>query len=309
MIDDNSQAQIDIVYDGPALVEGSMNVRDLAPAMMAIGGFFEAANRITNQERASVTVNVVATSVGSFHVAFQVVQDLQNTGVLGSNIDDYLTTANALKALLLGGGGIFGGIFWLTKILRGRKPQIERINAGLYKLTIDRETYEVPIELLNLYQEAVIRRNIENMVKPVKEPGIDRFMIREGDQTIHEVTKNDVEAFDTPEFQDLILDEVRRQAFSIVSLAFKENNKWRLTDGQNTFSVSMKDESFQHRVDNNSIAFAKGDVLVCDLRTIQWQVESGVKSDYEVVRVVTHRPARQLGFWDIDNSDRSPDQP
>ena len=33
-----------------------------------------------------------------------------------------------------------------------------------------------------------------------------------------------------PEYQDLLLDEERRPAFSIVSLAFKENNKWRLTD-------------------------------------------------------------------------------
>ena len=135
------------------------------------------------------------------------------------------------------------------------------------------------------------------MVKPVKEPGIDRFMLREAGRTIQEVTKSDVEAFDVPEYQDLLLDEERRHAFSIVSLAFKENNKWRLTDGQNTFSVWMKDDAFQRRVDNNDIAFAKGDVLVCDLRTIQWQVEDGVKSEYEVIKVVTHRPARQLSFF------------
>ena len=87
---------------------------------------------------------------------------------------------------------------------------------------------------------------------------------------------------------------------TLPSLAFRENNKWRLTDGHNIFSVSMKDEAFQLRVDNNHVAFAKGDVLVCDLRTIQWQVEDGVKSEYEVVRVVSHRPARQLSFLDDD---------
>ena len=59
------------------------------------------------------------------------------------------------------------------------------------------------------------------------------------------------------EHQDLILDEVRQYAFSIVSLAFKEDNKWRLNDGQNTFSVLMKDAAFQHRVNNNDIVFAK----------------------------------------------------
>ena len=100
------------------------------------------------------------------------------------------------------------------------------------------------------------------------------------------------------EHQDLVLDEVRKYAFSIVSPAFKEDNKWRLNDGQNTFSVLMKDAAFQHRVNNTDIAFAQGDVLVCDLRTIQWQVEDGVKSEYEVVRVVAHRPARQLYLFE-----------
>ena len=303
MTNDNSQAHLDMVFDGPALADGSMNVRDLAPAMMAVGSFFEAANRITNGERTSVSVNVRATSAGSFQVFFEVVQNLEAVDVLRADIGDFLTTANALKALLIGGGGLASGIFALIKWLRGRKPQLTKINESLYTFSVDGETYEVPMELLRLYQDAAVRRNIQDMVRPVKEPGIDRFMLRDAGQTIQEVTKSEVEAFDVPEYQDLLLDEERRHAFSIVSLAFKENNKWRLTDGQNTFSVSMRDDAFQRRVDNNDIAFAKGDVLVCDLRTIQWQVEDGVKSEYEVIKVVTHRPARQLSFFDENLQD------
>ena len=303
MTNDNSQARLDMVFDGPALADGSMNVRDLAPAMMAVGSFFEAANRITNGERTSVSVNVRATSAGSFQVFFEVVQNLEAVDVLRADIGDFLTTANALKALLVGGGGLASGIFALIKWLRGRKPQLTKINESLYTFSVDGETYEVPMELLRLYQDAAVRRNIQDMVRPVKEPGIDRFMLRDAGQTIQEVTKSEVEAFDVPEYQDLLLDEERRHAFSIVSLAFKENNKWRLTDGQNTFSVSMRDDAFQRRVDNNDIAFAKGDVLVCDLRTIQWQVEDGVKSEYEVIKVVTHRPARQLSFFDENLQD------
>ena len=298
MTNHNSQAHLDVVYDGSALADGSMNVRDLAPAMMAIGGFFEVANRITNGENASVSVNVRATSAGSFHIFFEVVQSLDVVDVLGADIGDFLTTANALKALLLGGGGLATGIFALIKWLRGRRPQITKVNDSLYRLTVDGQTYEVPIELLRVYQDVAVRRNLQDMVKPVKEPGIDRFMLREAGQTVQEVTKDDVDAFDVPEYQELLLDDVRQQAFSIISLAFRENNKWRLTDGQNTFSVSMKDDVFQRRVDNNDVAFAKGDVLVCDLRTIQWQVEDGVKSEYEVVKVVRHRSARQLSFFD-----------
>ena len=293
-----------MVYDGPALADGSMNVRDLAPAMLAVGSFFETANRVANSDRASVSVNVRATSAGSFHVVFEVVQSLEIVeDVLRADIGDFFISASALKDLLVGASATFavgGGIIGLIKWLRGRKPQVTKVNDELYTLTIDGETYEVPLELLRLYQDVVIRRNIQDMVKPVKEPGIDRFMLRESGQTLQEVTKQDVDSFDLPEYQDLILDDVRRHAFSIVSLAFKENNKWRLTDGQNTFSVLMKDEDFQRRVDNNDIAFAKGDVLVCDLRTRQWQVEEGVKSEYEVIQVVAHRPARQLSFLNGD---------
>ena len=81
-------------------------------------------------------------------------------------------------------------------------------------------------------------------MRPVKESGIERVGFRDGNQTIAEVTKDDVTSFDAPDVQELVVDEVRRQAFSIISLAFKEDNKWRLTDGDNTFSVSMRDSTF-----------------------------------------------------------------
>ena len=37
--------------------------------------------------------------------------------------------------------------------------------------------------------------------------------------------------------------------------------KWRLTDGQVVYSVTIKDPVFLKRVNNNELAFAKGDVL------------------------------------------------
>jgi hypothetical protein len=164
-------------------------------------------------------------------------------------------------------------------------------------LTIEGDSYQVPLELLKLYQDTVTRRAIAEVVSPVKEEGIDRFTIRDNNRAVLDVTKDDLYAYEAPESQELLLDETRRHAFSIVSLAFKEDNKWRLTDGQNTFNVSMKDDAFQRRVSNNQIAFAKNDVLVCDLRTIQWQVNNGVKTEYKVVKVVNYLPARQLTLF------------
>ena len=120
LTDRQSQAQFDIVYEGPAVAEGSMNVRDLAPAMLGVGAFFEASNRILNGDRALVNVNVRATSAGSFEILFEVLQNLE--GQLG----DLLANTVNLKQLLVGGGGVGGGIIALIKWLRGRKPRLTK---------------------------------------------------------------------------------------------------------------------------------------------------------------------------------------
>lgn len=294
------QAQLDLLYDGPAVVDGRMNVRDLAPAMLAVGSLFEAANSRLNGPRASVNVNVRATAAGSFHVVYEVVQSSGDQSLI-----DTIKTAIELKDLIVGLSGA-GGLFGLLKWTRRRKPQINQVNSGLYELTIDGETYECPIDLLTMYQDGRVRNALADIVAPVRTEGIDRFEIRENNVTVQEVTKADLDSFERPEAAEPLTDETSRKAFSILALAFKEGDKWRLSDGQGTYWVTMSDEAFQRRVDNNLVAFAKGDLLVCDLRTRQWQIQDGVKSEYEVVRVVQHRRALQFSLFDqpgVDSGD------
>ena len=295
--------EFDISYHGPALADGRMNVRDLAPAMMAVGSLFESTNELLNADRAAVNINVRATSSGSFHILFEI---LQNSGA--NSISDIVSTANQIVALIIGGGTIAVGLFALVKWLRGRSPNVEQINEGMYRLTLENgETYDIPAELLRMYQDAGVRAALEGTVRPVKEEGIETFEIRENDEVVVEISEGDVEYFDSPRSQELILDETRRHAFSIVSLAFKEGNKWRLTDGQSTFSVSMMDASFQGRVDNNQLAFAKGDVLICDMRTVQWQTHQCLKTEYEIVAVSKHLPARQLSLSGFEYTESGDD--
>jgi hypothetical protein len=69
-----SRATFGLGYDGPALRDGTMDVRDLAPALLAVGQLFDAANRNLNGDAATVGVHVRATGEGSFEVFLEVVQ-------------------------------------------------------------------------------------------------------------------------------------------------------------------------------------------------------------------------------------------
>jgi hypothetical protein len=104
--------------------------------------------------------------------------------------------------------------------------------------------------------------------------------------------------FVAPTFEDeLIISDEWTTAFSVVALTFKDGNRWRLYDGQNTISVTIKDEAFIRRVNDNEIAFAKGDLRVCRVRVDQLRTGGSLRTDYAVLEVMEHRVAtRQLAL-------------
>jgi hypothetical protein len=289
-----SRASFTIAYDGPALQAGVMDVRDLAPALLAVGQLFDAANSVLNAETAQVSVSVRATSHGSFEIAFQVAQTLQAqlTALFSS---DTITAAINLKELVVGAGI---GLIWLIRRLRGRQPdKIEKISEQSVRLTIDGEVFEVPLKLMRLYQDLAVRAAAEKVVaEPLRRDGIDTFEIREDTVPVLTVNKDEAAHFAKPTLpEETLVETTRRAAFSIIPLAFKEENKWRLYDGNTQISGRIDDEGFQQRVDSSQVAFSKGDILLCDVKITQKRTDHGLSTEYVVEKVVEHRPAaRQL---------------
>jgi hypothetical protein len=294
-----SQVAFTLTYDGPALREHEMNVRDLAPAMLAVGETFEALNALYNGRTAKVAVNVRAHEPGCFKVVFDVMQVIHDsTGFLAGT---EVTGALNLMAILFGGTGV--GLIGLVKLLQGKKPEkVEQLEPGLYRLTLGDQAYEVPIELLAAYKELRVRRAIEGFVaKPLDRPGIDEMQIERGGQTIEHVAKDERDAFRAPPpDDDVLVDDTRRMALAIRDLSFDEDRTWNLMDGPHPIKAKIEDRAFLDSVDANETRFAKHDVLVCDVHFVQRRaVKGGIVNDYTVVAVIEHISApKQLRFPD-----------
>jgi hypothetical protein len=291
---DMSTAKTTIAFDGPALHQGTIDVRTLAPALLAFGHLCEEANRVLNGDRVSVAVRVRADfQVGSFEVNLEVIQSL-----VGQAWDllrgDFATSAANLLAFVAAGGGLIA----LLKRLKGRSPSaIVKLQDGGVVIELEDGTrLETRPEVVDLLRDLRVRQAVEGVTKPLSEDGIERLEIREGETVVQTVERVDVPALIAPPVDDvLLIEERRRAAFSIVSLAFKDETKWRLSDGQGTFLASIRDEDFLGLVNRNEIAFSKGDVLLADILVRQWQSASGVRTEYEVLKVTEHRSAaRQI---------------
>ena len=297
---DMSKASFTVAYDGPALRDHSMDVRALAPALMGFGQLIDAANSVINKDAAQTKIHVKALEAGSFQISFEVVQSFYEQvvnlfsgpqasaasnllGILGFSVKDGIVVAGV-------------GVIYLIKRLRGRNPDhVHDLGNDMVRIQIEDETYDIPLNTLRVLQSVPVRDALQKVIEePLKQDGIDTFEVREQGRTVLSIDRQEAAWFSKPSLPEQILvDDHRRGAFSILSLAFKEDNKWRLHDGANTISATIADEDFIRRVDSNEVSFSKGDVLICDVHLIQKRTETGLKTEYTVEKVLDHIPGTQ----------------
>lgn len=287
-------------YGGPAVANGTMDVRDLAPALLAVGDSCARANKIINGDSCRIQVNVNAGfERGSFDVLLTLISTPQAQMVI-----DHISDANELLRFLGYGGGASGvvmGAVHLYKWLRGRTPdRVEAVGDDKISIHIGDNSVLVFRPTYNLLRDSIMQEQFKKAVEPLAKDGIDTLAIGPDVNAAAILGKEDLESFAefthaAPEQPEVFVNHVHGP-YVIAAVPFESGLVWRLRhpdEDSGRFTARMADEEFQAKINDGQQSFAKGDILVIDLLVENEIVDGVPKTEYTIERVHRHiRPRR-----------------
>lgn len=294
----NTIAKARIAYDGPALKLGTMDVRELAPALLAFADLVNNINEtLGGEQKIQVLLNQDSIQKGSFDITTILQYSLlQQVQLFVSAADQNgLSSVMTVLGWCTGGGTVISGIFSLIKKIRGREIKAIDEQGSLVTIRLnDGTTISTTQNTLNVYLNVNCRQSIERVVAPLQNEGVDTFELRDPNessskQAIESINKSEVPYFKAPASNsEENIEEFPEQEITvkITSITFEKGNKWKLTDGNNTFWATIKDEAFLNEVDKGRIAFKNGDMLRIRYFIRQAQKGKTLSTEYTVTKVL-----------------------
>jgi hypothetical protein len=283
-----------VIYDGPAIEDGEMDVSQLAPSLLALGKLIENADAIRTGEQGRVRVRVKADMKrGSFDVAIAV------HGLVESALAWAMTPqgAGTLSLLGLSGFTVAGvathttrGVIQVVRWLKSRRISGQVIEDGNTVLvTEDGDRLPVDPTVARMVQEPSIRQPLERFTEPLREEGVDQIRFEEHQGIVSEsIEASEASDFTASAAGDPDSSDTFRATYQIKRLFFDRGRKWRLSNGAQTIQAEITDEAFWKKIDASEEAFSKEDYLVCTVRMDQWLSASGLRTEYTVIRVEHH---------------------
>lgn len=287
-----------VIYDGWALEHHLMDVRDLAPAMIAVNDLLSNANKVLNGDKADLNLKVNASfKAGSFgmelHTVVHFLSQIRDmfAGENASAISNAWTILGIVG--FVGGGGLIG----LIKFLRGKKPTKIIDEDGRLKVYINEtEYYETDGKVVKLYKNRTIIGDLNKMLEPLEKDGIDSFFVsRTGDKKDADlaIDESELAYFDYQEIENDLSENITETFIQIEAAVFKDNNKWKFDNGGSPINAAILDEEFLRKIDSGELRFGKGDLLKVKLKTIQTFAHGKLKTEFQVIEVLEHRIVKQ----------------
>lgn len=301
-----------IAYNGTAIENGEMDVRDLAPALIAFADLVESVNNVLDGEQSiKVMLNQDSLQRGSFDITF-----ILNMGILDqvslfvsdaktNGLDDLMTVLGWGESAVGVGGSIVAGIFSLLKIIGNRRiKDVEQKDDQRAEIILDDgERIQTTKNTANVIINVSCRLNIEKVIQPLVRSGIDTFELRdpkkrEDKNPIETISKGEVIYFKAPQSAPFEDREEERSAdmemvVTIITISFNDG-KWKVSLGEDNFIwVTIEDDAFNESVRTRKLAFAKGDMLRIRYHMVQEIRDHKLHSKYIVTKVLEVKHASE----------------
>jgi hypothetical protein len=309
-----SEAHLSIAYEGPSVDAGTMDVRDLAPALLALGEVCQEANRILNGDRATLSVRVHADFPrGSFVIRLELVQTLIEQARTALFIGTAAISAQDILKFLGLKDMTLPGVIQFLKRLRGEKPHhAEPAGDGRVQVSVtgDNNVVLIDNEVAKLADSPRVRDGIRRMLEPLERDGIDKFEVRDDQRVVERIERQEVPYFtaaaaDEPPMEQALLDSTSEAILLVIRPSFEKQYAWTVSAGDAPFAAWMLDDEFHAKVQADEFAFAAGDALRVRMRVVQRRGPSGrliiERSIVEVVDVIPAPRPRQLNLLPPDD--------
>jgi len=272
------ETRIALRYSGPAVESGSMDVYEATANMLAFSEFVVLAAKTEFGRDITARAEVAGIDRGS------IVTDLvfHVTGISGALFSGY--SPEQLRQII-------ESAFKLWKHLRGQPPRsVEPATAqGVTVTNNNGEIIQISVNTLTLVMSEKGSESVGRFVRQaLGTPGVDRVEVAAAGLEISSVTRADSAYFVPVAASETVTDVVVRMSLMIEAPVFKDGNKWRFSDGQQSFFADLDDREFLHRV-NAGERFGKGDILSADVRINQQQAGFKLSAERTIVRVHEHR--------------------
>ncbi len=192
-----SKVSTTVRYDGPALAEHSMDVADLAPALLGLSEIVKIANRKFNGDRSSVKVLVnVDSEQKCFQFDIQITQSIiQHLTLLLSS--EKIATAKDIAEWV----GIIGassvGLFRLYKWIVNQSVSFNEMDikedGDTVRITNSGDNSNITVNnntFIMMGDEEVLK-NAKDVVNPLTKEGYDKLQFEQDEQIIEEITSEE----------------------------------------------------------------------------------------------------------------------
>ncbi len=282
-----------VSFDGEDIKDNTMCAYHLANSLLGITSLLERSNYEINGNASQISIRVKSGfKEGSFIFDLVTLMSSVTVVALVNTVDIVGFTGKSINSMLS----------YLAFIRHTRGKPIESIHpldaeSSVVSISGDNNTVTINNLTLSLYNDNKARKEVERIVSPLKQNGIDYIKFTESNGESLKINKEDVDYYDAP-----ISEEISHEQ-NIALLTITQSNfmgkqtGWRFSfneNGDDDFKAEVSDDFFLTQVRQGIYKFSNGNSILAEYERIQQKMEK-VSNRYVITKVieVNHNPVKK----------------